>query len=460
MRKAARTFGTVTLMLMMASCGGGGGGGGGGLPLAGLGAGTAPTPPTETGPGSVPAGSEDGSWLKLPSSLDFTIHPSALPKYRFSIIAQSTKTFEQKISVAIIDAAGSILPQVEVKGGGLVYSATMQVRPDLPPGVHTGKFEVRLCFDADPLLCSQPVGGSPWFVPYTFRIVDGGKYSFPAWERAARSAGYLNDYALSQLNSKLVVVEAAFYDGFIKTWTSIDVGASWQQMQIAGPTGHVRDFALASDGGSVYFSGGEAIAPYSKPTGGYSADVWKFDGTSWQARASGAPFGGRSKHVMAKVEGNLYVVGGSNGAATLRDVWKSSNDGVSWTKSSSDVPESVGRVTCALEWKGMLLVIGDRIATSSDGTNWTAYDDLPPTFPKGSTQCGVLAGRLFINPTTIVPYDTNIVSTLNLTDWNVERPLSGATFHVPGMAAVDGRLVVLAGTGTSERSTYRTVPTP
>lgn len=425
-------------------CGGGGGGGGGGS-----------SDPDGAGSNPVAPVNAAGAWLTFsPSKLDVTMLPGTSTP--FSIEATSSRTIAEPINLAIIDSKGVITATSGsvTSLSALKYFAAMSTNPALAPGVHTGSFEVRVCYDA-PLTCARPVEGSPWQVPYAITVVDPAALSYQRWEAAQTTPGFLDNFALSYIGSTPVVVTAGFYTGVMETWVTADLGSTWANRAPAtNPSPLAAGFALASDGVGLYLAGGQSVATYGKLQPQYLSQVWKFDGTNWQQRTAAAPFTGRRNHVMAKVGGALYVTGGRNASGTFRDLWTSLDDGINWTKVADTLPTAIGTPSCALNWQGSLLVVGDAVATSGDGVNWAVHGGYPTGFPKGSTQCAVLNGRLFINANN---YNFYAVSSADLESWKLERPMSSA-FSVPGMVAISGRLLITSGGGSSQRTTYRTVP--
>ncbi|MGJ7504390.1 hypothetical protein ACSFBF_28815 [Variovorax sp. ZT5P49] len=447
-KRYAASLGVLVLSCLIASCGGGGGGGGGGG-FPGL---VTPPPTGGTPPPSNPA----GAWLTFnPSPVELTLFPNT-PK-TFSVVATSTKVISAPVYVGIIEPKGVITTNIKISSAGLQYTATMNTNPALAPGVHTGNFEVRVCYDANPLVCSQPVEGSPWQLPYKFTVIDPASLHYSGWEAAQTTPGFLDNFALSYRGGAPFVVTAGFYTNVMETWTSGDIGSTWTKVTTAQvPTPLTKGFALASDDSAIYLSGGQLSG-----SSAYQNQVWKFDGTDWSQKTAAAEFPGRANHVMAKVGNALYVVAGRTTAGDVRNVWRSDNDGVNWTQVSQGLPAALGNPTCALNWQGSLLLVGDQVATSADGATFTMASGFPSTFPKGSTQCAVLNGRLFISPTSTFSDNgsgKSAVSTTDLANWQLERSRLTTMGDAPGMAAINSRLVVTTGQGSSQRTTYRTVP--
>jgi hypothetical protein len=298
------------------------------------------------------------------------------------------------------------------------------------------------------------VEGSPWRVPYSIKVIDPASLSYSRWEEGDTTPGFLNDFALSSIGDVPYVVSAGFYTGVMEVRTSANLGTDWTLVSTNSPPPLSRGFALAGDGDAIYLSGGQAINAYSKPTGVYRSHVWKFDGANWQQRTPSASFAGREGHVMAKVGLRLYVAGGRQASTQFNDLWMSIDEGINWNQVASMLPPALGRPTCALDWQGRLLLIGNSVVSSADGTTWTEHGGRPASFPSGSTQCAVMNGRLFINAKD---GNSQAVSTNDLATWQLERPMSMWS-NAPGMAAVNGRLLITTGSGTTYLPTYRTVP--
>jgi hypothetical protein len=105
------------------------------------------------------------------------------------------------------------------------------------------------------------------------------------------------------------------------------------------------------------------------------------DGTSWTA-VSDSTFGTMSNEIRAIAYGsNKFVAGGSDGKMAY------SSDGVNWTAipagTANNTTSTFGTTWInAIAYNGSNLFVavgsgpgGDRMATSPDGTNWTAVTD-------------------------------------------------------------------------------------
>jgi hypothetical protein len=449
----------AALALGLAACGGGGGGGGGGgAALPGSGAGPLGTGvDAANGTGQTGASGQAGSWLTFspsPMELDvFLDTPTA-----FSITATSSKAIPGVFNIGIIDKQGVITTDVRIsRFSQLGYLASMSTNRNLAIGLHTGSFEVRLCQD-NPLVCAQPLDGSPWQVPYRINVIDPATQGFQRWEVAQSSPGFLNDFALSQRAGAPYVVTAGFSTRVMETWTSADIGTSWTKVSTAHVPALIGGFALASDGNTIYLSGGQGLAT-SGPrasTGVYQQGVWKFDGNDWQQQPVATAFPARDQHVMAKVGTALYVAGGHVASGFLRDLWRSDDDGINWHQQTDALPVALGRVNCATAWQGSLLLVGSGgVATSADGLTWTMHAALPSRAPDSSIQCGVHNNRLFIISSNLNDYS---LSSADLANWQYELSPLFVQFPAPGFASISGRILVVNGQGSSQRNVYRSIP--
>ena len=92
--------------------------------------------------------------------------------------------------------------------------------------------------------------------------------------------------------------------------------------------------SIVDNDGNLYVIGGY--------DGNYRNDVWRSSdqGVTWESVASGNRFSDRSGHTsIVDNDGNLYVIGGYDGSRK-NDVWRSSDQGVTWESVASGKSES------------------------------------------------------------------------------------------------------------------------
>ncbi len=144
---------------LVAGCGGGGGD----SPKA--------SPPVSGAPGTgtVPPVTPGGTWLTLsPTPVAVTSYENETS--RFQLRAVANRSFDKPFNVAIVDSKGVLSPEVSLKAiSQYEYVADLSTAA-LASGYHETRLEVRLCED-DPLVCSKPLQGSPWYVPVSVNVL-------------------------------------------------------------------------------------------------------------------------------------------------------------------------------------------------------------------------------------------------------------------------------------------------
>lgn len=116
----------------------------------------------------------------------------------------------------------------------------------------------------------------------------------------------------------------------------------------------------------------------------FESDVWASEnGTEWQLLANDQ-FGDRAYHSMLEMDGCLYIMAGQTFSTFYNDVWKSCDEGSTWTAATEDAawPERAGQAAIVTS-DGEMIVAGgcynDESGTrsfrsdvwaSTDGVNW------------------------------------------------------------------------------------------
>lgn len=115
---------------------------------------------------------------------------------QLSLQATLNREFPGANYVAVIDYGGILNGQISLSySSQTAVNLGMGVSAALAPGMHEGFFEIRVCLD-DPLVCSLPQPGSPWYVPYRLIVksqtllykgpdftgtsVEGATFDFPS----------------------------------------------------------------------------------------------------------------------------------------------------------------------------------------------------------------------------------------------------------------------------------------
>jgi hypothetical protein len=384
-----------------------------------------------------------------------------------SLQATSSKSFAAPLEAAVVDHGGAIDPStisVTSSADGRIYWAVLFSRADLPPGLHRGTLEVRLCQDAA-TRCARPVSGSPWRIPYQVLVIDDAAYSIADWQVVDETVPFDGRW-LSAIGSTLFALDAG-----MGTWRSADAGASWQVVP-DGLAPYRRGFTVASDGAALYLAGGEPLDSTGRPLGTLPGDVYRFDGAAWTRMTDAAPFAGRYLPALVSHHGTLHLFGGGTSTANLHDAWKSEDGGATWSR-LPDLPDGSGLITCATTWNGAIALVGraghlgclpgadpacpSRTAlwTSTDATTWQSRPGYADPFLVGATSCASLGQRLYLfGPAGGVA--GGLVSSVDLETWQFE-PL-GFNDNALGMPEVSGRLFQLLGVGTTSRPIIRSEP--
>lgn len=168
---------------------------------------------------------------------------------------------------------------------------------------------------------------------------------------------------------------------------SLDEGATWTYAtRFPGGVRHATGFVKQGD--TYFIIGKTSDLPHK-------SDVWKM-GTSprsWTQMQDTSAWPIAYFRQAVSLRGELYVLGGQDtittASAVKRDVWKSSDEGVTWIEVCSACAPNIGNVVgCVTVWRNRIWVIGgekygtvaDRrktVFSSADGLTWVQHEDLP-----------------------------------------------------------------------------------
>lgn len=131
---------------------------------------------------------------------------------------------------------------------------------------------------------------------------------------------------------------------FGDVWESTDRGKTWRRVVDLAAFGRRHGLALLQNEGSgrLYVIAGDRANPSSEGGTEPMQDVWRSDGgREWILQTAAAPWAPR-KFLGACLDGqgSLYIVGGMSGYLGLNDMWKSSDEGVTWEPVSRASPWS------------------------------------------------------------------------------------------------------------------------
>jgi len=170
-------------------------------------------------------------------------------------------------------------------------------------------------------------------------------------------------------------------------WRSTDQGATWTQMTASGgwPTRYSHASCVLADGSIIIAGGWGDGNPGSRLN-----DVWRStdQGATWTRMTAAPGWTAReSLCAVALADGSMVIAGGNGSGGPFNDVWRSTDQGATWTQ-----------MTAAAEWPGRayagcVALSGDRIlvmgglVSGGEGKNdiW-ASDDYGATWAELTTQ--------------------------------------------------------------------------
>lgn len=255
-------------------------------------------------------------------------------------------------------------------------------------------------------------------------------------------------------------------------WRSDDLGLTWSMIlpdaEQAGLWRNRAYFQAVEKGGYMYIIGGQNFIlednecppfPTDPPcpdvvaNSDFFNDVWRSnDGVNWEAMTLAAPWEGRAGLSAVALGEDLYVMAGSQndddalveGPAPriyFNDVWKSSDNGVTWTQMTAAAPWAKRAGGVAIVKDDKILMIGGEagfvgpyfndVWSSSDGATWTQLTGNAGWSPRPGHKCGMVTGQvvcfggfgLFSNPMDMwSSADGAIWTNLEQTPWNAPTP--------------------------------------
>jgi hypothetical protein len=154
----------------------------------------------------------------------------------------------------------------------------------------------------------------------------------------------------------------------------------------------------------------------------YKSDVWvSKDGDEWLEINEAAQFSPRSGHQLIVRDKKLWLIGGSNGANIHSDVWVSEN-GKDWTEINQDTPFSMRTHFEAFTLNNELFIAGgytthgeklNDLWRSTDGVNWSSVTNF--SLAEASNSPFVVIGD--IGSQTAYLLGDKIYSSTNGTQW-------------------------------------------
>ena len=164
---------------------------------------------------------------------------------------------------------------------------------------------------------------------------------------------------------------------FNDVWRSADKGMTWTEMTpIAGWSARYFHTSVATADGSIVVMGGHDGSNI------FRNDVWRStdNGVTWTEETANAPWTGRAVHSsVALPDGSIVLFGGNNGmSGRLNDVWRSTDYGATWTAMTSSA-EWIPR------WSQSATVLPDGSIVMTGGWNSAYLNDAWRSTDYGAT---------------------------------------------------------------------------
>ena len=216
---------------------------------------------------------------------------------------------------------------------------------------------------------SERSGHSSVALPDGSIVLMGGGVLNDVWRTTDQGATWTQVIEHAEWTPRYNQPSVALPDGNIvlmgsDVWRSTDQGATWTQMTTAAPISSCPGVALP-DGSIVLVGGG----------------VWRTtdQGASWSQLAARAQWTARSEHTsVAMPDGSIVLMGGNRyiPSASLNDVWRSTDQGTTWTQMTAAAPW-VGRTehtSVALPDGSIVLIGGQDIDNNGLNDVWRSTD--------------------------------------------------------------------------------------
>jgi hypothetical protein len=164
--------------------------------------------------------------------------------------------------------------------------------------------------------------------------------------------------------------------GMNDVWRSTDNGANWtQQTPSAAWSARYAHSSVAMPDGSIVLMGGWDVSSNRKN------DVWRStdNGVTWTQVTPSAGWSERASHSSVVMpDGSIVLIGGEDDAGFKNDVWRSTDNGATWTQQTANAGWSARSLFSSVAMPdGNLVLMGGTTSSSGSGLNdvWKSIDN-------------------------------------------------------------------------------------
>ncbi len=363
-----------------------------------------------------------------------------------------TTTGNYKVSLNVTNAGGS---NTKTSANYITVNALF------PPVVNfTGTptyGQVPLTVSFTDLSTNSPTGWAWYFGDETY---------LEPWTQMTASAGWSRRHSHSSVampDGRIVLMGgfADYYGRKNDVWRSTDKGATWTELNSsAGWSARSGHSSVAMSDGSIVIMGG--YSPYSLN------DVWRStdNGVTWTEVNSSAGWVGRDGHSSVVMpDGSIVLMGGvGSDAYGLNDVWRSTDNGTTWTQMTASAGWSARYFHTSVAMSdGSIVLMGgsgknDVWRSTDEGATWTQMTATAGWSARsGHSSVAMSDGSIVLmggNNKNDVWRSTDYGATWTQLTASAEWPGRG---NFPSVAMPDGSIILMGGRASDGESSTNDV---
>jgi len=296
--------------------------------------------------------------------------------------------------------------------------------------------------------------------------------SGPSWVQQTAAAGWMGRWGLSavRLSDNSIVLMGGYTSGGAThdVWRSTDNGVSWvQQTAAAGWSVRSGASVVALSDDTIIIMGGDN---YGDDNGhsGRRCDVWKSTdkGVNWTLQTASTDWGYRAYMgcVVTSTDAIIITSGIGDGMDRYNDVWTSTNQGVSWTRTVEHGGWATRSQHCMVILPdGSLVIMGGDCTTIgllndvwrsiNGGLTWTQMTEHAGWWDRRLFAAVALSnGNIIIMGGLDFSYNDVWVSTDNGANWTQDTTVVGwsGRYGFGCVRLLDNSIVVMGGSSTND----------